>query len=83
VSAFSTNNLPSNLTKGSSNGVCHAAIMGDFSQVMVGEWGAGAEIIVDPFTLARRNLIQITSIQFADVQVRVPSAFAVYRDLLV
>lgn len=83
VSAFSTNNLPSNLTKGSSNGICHAAIMGDFSQVMVGEWGAGAEIIVDPFTLARRNLIQITSIQFADVQVRVPSAFAVYRDLLV
>lgn len=83
VRAYSTNNMPSNLTKGSSNGVCHAAIIGDFSQVMVGEWGAGAEIIVDPFTLARRNLIQITSIQFADVQVRIPSAFAVYRDLLV
>jgi HK97 family phage major capsid protein len=83
MAAYSTNNLPSNLTKGTSSGVCHAAIIGDFSQVMVGEWGAGAEIIVDPFTLARRNLIQITSIQFADVQVRVPSAFAVYRDLLV
>lgn len=81
--AYATNNLPSNLTKGTSNGVCHAAIVGDFSQVMVGEWGSGAEIIVDPFTLARRNLIQITSIQFADVQVRIPSAFAVYRDLLV
>lgn len=81
--AYSTNNLPSTLTKGTSSGVAHAAIMGDFSQVMVGEWGAGAEIIVDPFTLARRNLIQITSIQFADVAVRIPSSFAVYRDLLV
>lgn len=81
--AYSTNNLPSNLTKGTASGIAHAAIIGDFSQVMVGEWGAGAEIIVDPYTLARRNLIQITSIQFADVQVRIPSAFAVYRDLLV
>lgn len=83
IPAYSTNNLPTNLVKGTSGAVCHAAIMGDFSQVMVGEWGAGAEIIVDPYSLARRNLIQITSIQFADVQVRVPSAFAVYRDLLV
>jgi HK97 family phage major capsid protein len=81
--AYSTNNLPSTLTKGSASGTAHAAVIGDFSQVMVGEWGAGAEIIVDPYTLARRNLIQITSIQFADVQVRIPSAFAVYRDLLV
>jgi HK97 family phage major capsid protein len=80
---YSTNNLPSTLVKGTSGAVCHAAILGDFSNVMVGEWGAGAEIIVDPYTLARRNLLQITSIQFADVQVRQPAAFAVYRDLLV
>lgn len=81
--AYSTNNMPSTLTKGTSSGVCHAAIVGDFSEVMIGEWGAGAEIIVDPFTLARRNLLQITSIQFVDVQVRRPAMFSVYRDLLV
>lgn len=83
MAAYSTNNMPSTLTKGTASGIAHAAIMGDFSHVMVGEWGAGAELIVDPYTLALRNLIRITSIQFADVQVRVPSAFAVYRDLLV
>lgn len=83
VPAFSTNNMPSTLTKGTSSSVAHAAILGDFSNVMIGEWGAGAEIIVDPYTLARRNLLQITSIQYADVQVRQPTAFAVYRDLLV
>jgi HK97 family phage major capsid protein len=83
VPAFSTNNMPSTLTKGSASGVAHAAIVGDFSQVMVGEWGSGTEIIVDPFTLARRNLIQITSIQFADVQIRTPASFSVFRDLLV
>ena len=83
VPAYATNNVPSNLTKGTSVGVAHGAIYGDFSRVMVGEWGAGAELIVDPYTLARRNLIAITSIQFADVQVRIPSAFSVNRDLLV
>jgi HK97 family phage major capsid protein len=83
VPAYATNNIPSTLTKGSTSGAAHGGIIGDFSQVMVGEWGAGAEIIVDPYSLARRNLIQITSIQFADVQVRVPSAFAVYRDFTI
>lgn len=83
VTAYATNNVPSTLTKGSTSGAAHGGIIGDFSNVMIGEWGAGAEIIVDPYTLARRNLIQITSIQFVDVQVRVPSAFAVYRDFTV
>ena len=81
--AYATNNIPKNLVKGGSGSVCHGAILGDFSEVMIGEWGAGAEIIVDPFTLARRNLIQITSIQFVDVQVRRPAMFSVIRDLLV
>ena len=79
---YSTNNVPGNLTKGTSVGTAHGGIMGDFRQVLVGEWGSGAEIITDPFTLARRNLVAITSIQFADVQVRIPAAFSVYRDLL-
>lgn len=82
VRGVSTNNIPSTLTKGTAVGTAHGAIVGDFREVMVGEWGAGAEIIVDPLTLARRNLVAITSIQFADVQVRIPAAFAVYRDLL-
>ena len=71
------------LVKVTSGAACHAAIMGDFGNVMIGEWGAGLEIIVDPFTLARRNLLQVTSLLFVDVQVTMPNAFAVYRDLLV
>lgn len=83
MAGYTSNNLPTNLVKGTSGAVCHAAIMGDFGNVMIGEWGAGLEIIVDPFTLARRNLLQVTSLQFVDVQVTMPNAFAVYRDLLV
>ena len=80
--AFSSTNIPSTLTKGTASGTAHGAILGDFGHVLVGEWGSGAELIVDPYSLAKRNLIAVTSIQFADVQVRIPSAFAVFRDLL-
>lgn len=80
--AFVTTNMPSTLTKGTSSGVCHGGIFGDFSQVLFAEWGA-QEIIVDPYTLARRNLVQLTSIQFCDINVRQPTAFAVTRDALV
>lgn len=80
--AFITTNMPSTLTKGTSSGVCHGGIFGDFSQVLFAEWGA-QEIIVDPYTLARRNLVQLTSIQFCDINVRQPTAFAVTRDALV
>lgn len=79
--AFVSNNVPSNLVKGGSGAVCHGVIYGDFSQITIGQWGA-AEIIVDPYTLARRNLVQITSIQYVDVLVKQPTAFAVSRDAL-
>jgi hypothetical protein len=79
--AFVSNNVPSNLTKGTSSGVAHGVIYGDFSKITIGQWGA-AEIIVDPYTLARRNLVQITSIQYVDVLVKQPTAFAVSRDAL-
>jgi HK97 family phage major capsid protein len=79
--AYSTNNVPSTLTKGSSSSVAHGAILGDFSQVLVGEWGAGAEIIVDPYTLAKRNLIAITSIQSSKAQYhRIAYRYAIDHD---
>ena len=37
--------MPSNLTKGTSNGICHSAVFGDFSSLYVLEWGA-AELMV-------------------------------------
>lgn len=83
VPAFASNNLPTNLVKGSSGAVCHAAILGDFSELMVGEWGGGLEIVVDPFTGARRNVVTLTTFQLADVQFRLPQVFAVFRDILV
>ena len=79
---YVTNQVPSNLTKGSSSGVCSAMLMGDFSQAMVGFWGNGLEITVgedsDDFSKA---LTSVRGIVTYDVAVRHPESFAAILDI--
>lgn len=77
-----TNNVPSNLTKGTSTTVCSAAIFGsDYSMAVLGLFGA-PDVTVDPYTLAATGQVRITLNQFADMAVRQPAAFAKIDDLL-
>ena len=75
-------NVPSNLTKGSSSGVCSAVILGDWSQVALGVWGNGLEIEIgtdsDDFSKALTSVRAITTI---DVAVRQAAAFAACLDV--
>ena len=77
-----TNQVPSNLTKGSSSGVCSAVLMGDFSQTSVGFWGSGLEITVgeesDDFAKA---LTSVRGIITYDVAVRHAESFAACLDI--
>ena len=77
-----SNQVPSNLTKGSSSGVCSALLMGDFSQAMVGFWGNGLEITVgedqDDFSKA---LTSVRGIVTYDVAVRHAESFAAIKDI--
>lgn len=76
-----SNQVPSNLTKGTSSGVCSAIIFGNWSDLIIGEWGA-MEIIVDPYSLKKQGLVELTSIMMADVAVRHPESFAAMKDAL-
>lgn len=73
--------VPSNLTKGTSSGVCHAIIFGVWSQLMLGYWGA-YELVVDPYTKKKQGLIELTSFQMAGIAVRHPESFAAMKDAL-
>ena len=79
---YVTNQVPSNLTKGTSSGVCSAMLMGDFSQAMVGFWGNGIEIVVgedsDDFSKA---LTSVRAIVTYDVAVRHAESFAAVLDI--
>ena len=77
-----TNNVPSNLTKGTSTTICSAAIFSsDYSMGVLGLFGA-PDVTVDPYTLAATGQVRITLNQFADFGVRQPAAFAKIDDLL-
>ena len=77
-----SNQVPSNLTKGSSSGVCSAIVYGDFSQCIMGTWGGGLEITVgedaDDFSKA---LTSIRGILTMDVAVRNPVSFGTIADI--
>ena len=80
---FYSNQLPSNLTKGTATSKWLARIFGDFSQLLFGLWGA-TEIMVIPYAqddFAAGN-ISVRAFQTVDFQVRQPAAFAVCKDFL-
>jgi HK97 family phage major capsid protein len=76
-----TTNVPSTLTKGTSSGICHAILFGNWADLIIGEWGA-FEIITDTVTQAGKGLIVLTTNQLVDCGVRRPGSFAAMQDAL-
>ena len=64
-----------------SGGSFHGLIYGNWADVLIGQFGGAMEMIVDPYSLARQGLIQVTSFQMADVAIRHPGSFAVSTGL--
>lgn len=76
-----TNAVPSNLTKGSSSGVCSAIIFGNFADLIIGMWG-GLDLMVDPYTGATSGTVRVVALQDVDVAVRHAESFAAMADAL-
>ena len=78
--AMITNNLASNLTKGTSTTVCSTGVFGaDWSMAVIGLFGA-PDVTVDPYSKADTGQVKITLNQFADMAIRQPAAFAKIDD---
>lgn len=67
--AMATNFLPSNLTKGSSSGVCHAAIFGNWAELIIAQWG-GVDLLFNPYTKGKEALVEIIMHNWFDLAVR-------------
>lgn len=78
-----TNQVPSNLTKGTSAGVCSAVIFGNWNDLIIGEWGI-LEILPNPYASAAYNsgAVLIRAMQTIDIGVRHAGSFAVMSDAL-
>jgi len=57
-----------------------AAIFGDFSNVVLANWG-GVEIVVDPYVKAEFGQVRIIINSYWDVELKQPKAFAFGDDI--
>lgn len=76
--AYTTNQVPANLTKGTGTGLS-AIIFGNWRDLLIGEWGA-LEVIVNPYSLDTTGKVRITVFKSVDVAVRHAESFAAIKD---
>lgn len=76
-----TNQVPSDLDKGSSSGVCSAIIFGNWADLIVGEWG-GLSLVVDPYTSSTTGTVRIVALQDIDIGLRHVASFSAMQDAL-
>lgn len=79
--AVVSNQVPSNLTKGTSSGVCSAILFGNWADLLVGLW-SGIDLLVDPYTGSSAGTVRVTAFQDADIAVRHPESFSAMKDAL-
>lgn len=76
-----SNNVRSDLTKGTSSGVCSAIFYGNWQDLLIGEWGT-AELLPDEITQAANRIVRFHVYQTIDVAVRRAQSFAAMLDTL-
>lgn len=78
-----TNQARANLTKGTSSGVCSEIVFGNWSELLIGEWGT-IEIVPNPYdaTLFKQGGVLLRAMQSLDIGVRHGASFSYMSDAL-
>ena len=76
-----SNQVPSNLTKGTASGVCSAIIFGNWADLIVGQWGT-LDLLVDPYTGGTSGTVRVVALQDVDIAVRNAVSFSAMLDAL-
>ena len=76
-----SNQVPSNLVKNASGAVCSAIVFGNWSDLVIGQWGA-LDILVDPYTGGTAGTVRVRVLQDVDTVVRHAESFAGILDAL-
>lgn len=76
-----SNQVPSNLVKGTSGAVCSALVFGNWNDLIIGQWGS-LDLMVDPYTGSTSGTVRVVALQDVDVAVRQPVSFSAMLDAL-
>lgn len=78
--AYATNQIPSNLTKGTGTNLS-AAIFGNWADLLISYW-SGIDIIVDPYTASTTGAVRVVALQDLDIKLRHAESFAKIVDIV-
>ncbi len=79
--ALVSNQVSSALTKGSAT-TCSAIFYGNWADLVMGMWGDGIDILVDPFSLSTQRAVRVVAFQDVDFAVRHAQSFSAMLDAL-
>ena len=79
--AVVSNQVPSNLTKGTSSGVCSAIAFGNWADLIIGMWGV-LDLMVDPYSNSTSGTVRVVALQDVDVAARHAESFSAMLDAL-
>ncbi len=75
-----SNNVPSNLTKGSGSNLS-AAIYGRWSDLLIGQW-SGIELMTDPYSDFAKGSVGVRALSTIDIGVRHGASFSLVKDAI-
>ena len=75
-----SNQVPSNLTKGSGTNLS-AILFGNWADLIIGEWGT-VDVLVDPYTGGAAGTVRVRLLQDVDINVRHPESFSAMKDAI-
>ena len=73
--------VPSNLSKGSASGTLSAMIFGVWSDLLIGQW-SGIDLMADPYTGSKEGTVRIVAFHDCDFAVRHPESFAECNEIV-
>lgn len=74
-----SNQVASNLVKGTSGAVCSAVFFGDWSELVLGFW-SDIDVLIDPFTGSKEGIVRVVCYLTADIGVRHGESFSAILD---
>lgn len=77
--ALVSNQVSSSLTKGNVS-TCSGIFFGNWADLVLGMWGDGIDILVDPYSLSTQRAIRVIAFQDVDFAVRQAQSFAAMLD---
>jgi HK97 family phage major capsid protein len=76
VADYMTSRILGAMAVRSGNVTAHYGIFGDWTQMVLGMWGNGLDLRVDPYTGSKSGLVSVTGFMDCDVMVRNAEGFA-------